>query len=230
MKKMFLMCLLLIICGCDYKYKTYNSKDMIFDKTSSSKENETNEPEYVDENPVKISLYVDNSIGGLDIVKESFIDTWRLKRDIVVFGSLFDTKEEIESDYFQNIWKNSASQYENYDKYKTGWYVNFKLKDGTIIDQMVFKPSDVEYFYDYLEIYLYDSANQPIGIWYSHLLDSQMNEDTIMTSMKLTAGSLYEEIEGEITISVFTYDGQDDFNEDGKYRGNSMSTVKVYNK
>lgn len=227
MKKIILICLLFVICGCDYEYKTYNSKDMIFNKTSSEKEKE---PKYIDENPVKISLYVDNSSGGLDIVKDAFIDTWRLKRDIVVFGSLFDTKEVIESDYFQNIWKNSASQYENYNKYKTGWHVNFKLKDGTVFDQMIFKPSDVDYFYDYLEIYLYDSANQPIGVWYSHLLDSQMKDETIMTSMKLTAGSLYEEIDGEINVSVFTYDGQDDFFEDGKYRGNSMSTVKVYNK
>ena len=186
-------------------------------------------PKYEDENPVKISLYVDNTSGGLDRVNGEFKETWRKKRDIVVFGSVFSESDQLEADYFQNIWKNNAQKYDDYQVYKTGWYVNFKLIDGTIYDQMIFGPSDVVDFYDYLEIYLYDSANVPIGVWYSHLTEKDMTSDTIMTSMKLTAGSKFEQIDGEITVTVFTYDSEDDFGLDGKYRGNSMSIVKVYN-
>ena len=186
-------------------------------------------PKYEDENPVKISLYVDNTSGGLDRVNGEFKETWRKKRDIAVFGSVFSESDQLEADYFQNIWKNNAQKYDDYQVYKTGWYVNFKLIDGTIYDQMIFGPSDVVDFYDYLEIYLYDSANVPIGVWYSHLTEKDMTSDTIMTSMKLTAGSKFEQIDGEITVTVFTYDSEDDFGLDGKYRGNSMSIVKVYN-
>ncbi|MBQ6841394.1 MAG: hypothetical protein IJO63_04705 [Bacilli bacterium] len=228
MKRFVIILCVLLLCGCDFKYKTIDSNELIFDANKET-ESAVQEPKYEDENPVEISLYVDNAFGGLDIVKDEFRDTWRLKRDIVVFGSLFTSEEIIEEDYFQNMWKNAAEKYDDYFKYKTGWHVYFKLTDGTIYDQMVFKPSDVDRFYDYLEIYLYDSANQPIGVWYSHLTDNQMTEDTVLTSMKLTAGSLYEQIDGEITVTVFTYDSEDDFDESGKYRGNSLSTVKVYN-
>lgn len=227
MKKIILIFLMFILCGCSL-FNKGDINDLIFDKTSSSKPEES-KPEYQDDNPVKISLYVDNAFGGLDKVEEEFKETWQLKRDIVVFGSIFSDEERLESDYFQNLWKNNAQQYDEYIKYKTGWYVNFKLNDGTEIDQMIYGPEDVSYFYDYLEIYLYDSANQPIGTWYSHLTEKDITDNTIMTSMKLTAGSKFMEIEGPITVSVFTYDSEDDFDETGKYRGNSVSTTKVYN-
>lgn len=228
MKRSILIALCVILCGCEFPFNKVDSKDLIFNNNETENTDKEKVPEYVDKNPVKISLYVDNTSGGLDIVKDEFRDTWRPKRDIVVLGSVFSDKEELDSDYFQNIWKNNALKYDDYTKYKTGWYVNFKLLDGTIIDQMIFSPNDVIDFYDYLEIYLYDSANVPIGVWYSHLTEDDMTDETIMTSMKLTAGSKYKEIDGEITVSVFTYDGDDDFDESGKYRGNSVSTVKVY--
>lgn len=225
MKKYILILLIFILGGCDLKLEPMDANELIFDPPAEKED----KPIYVDDNPVKISLYVDNTSGGLDKVNDEFRDTWRLKRDIVVFGSVFSEEEELASDYFQNIWKNNAQKYENYQKYKTSWFVSFKLLDGTVYEKTIYTPSDVTEFYDYLELYLYDSANQPIGTWYSHLTDKDMTGDTVMTSLKLTAGSKYEEIDGEITVSVFTYDSADDFDENGKYRGNSVSTVKVYN-
>ena len=226
MKKYILILMSFLLCGCNFSANKTDVNELIFNTTENSEEEP---PKYKDENPVKVSLYVDNTSGGLDKVDGEFRDTWRRKRDIVVFGSVFSEENELASDYFQNIWKNNALKYDNYQNYKTGWYIHFKLTDGTVYDQMIFSPKDVEKFYDYLELYLYDSANQPIGVWYSHLTEADMTENTVMTSLKLTAGSLYEQTDGEISVSVFTYEGEDDFDEEGKYRGNSVYTVKVYN-
>ncbi|MBE6148904.1 MAG: hypothetical protein E7167_05435 [Firmicutes bacterium] len=226
MKKYILIIVVFILCGCEFSLNRTDVNELIFNQEDEKEELSIS---YEDENPVKISLYVDNTSGGLDKVTDEFRETWRLKRDIVVFGSVFSDEEELASDYFQNIWKNNAQNYENFQKYKTGWHVSFQLLDGTIYDQMIFNPIDVTDFYDYLELYLYDSANQPIGKWYSHLTEEDMKDDTVMTSLKLTAGSKFEQIASEITVSVFTYDSEDDFDVNGKYRGNSMSTVKVYN-
>lgn len=186
-------------------------------------------PEYVDENPVEISLYIDAPSGGMQKSESEYHTSWIMKNDIVVFGSLFCNDDSMPSDHYQNLWANCASKYEDSTKYKVGWELKFTLKDGTSIDQMIYKPSDVSYFYDYLEIYLYDSANAKIGAWYSHLLDEEMTESTIMTSMKLTAGSKFEEIASPIEVTVFTYDTEDDFTESGHYRGKSSYKVTVYN-
>jgi len=224
MKKIVIVLILIILCGCaDIKEPSSasDSKPVI--------ENEDVILKYVDENPVEISLYIDNVQGGLDLVENEYHTSWQLKKDIVVFGSVFSKEDIIAPDHFQNIWKNYASKYEGYEKYKTAWQVSFSLNDGTSINQMIFHPDDVAYFYDYLELYLYDSVNPEIGVWYSHLTASDMTQNTVMTSLKLTAGSKYSEINGPILVSVFTYDGLDDFDEKGMYRGRSVSSVKVYN-
>jgi len=222
LKKVMLLMTAVLLCACNgHKNETIKEKTI-------DKEEPIVTPSYQDENPVIVSLYVDNASGGLDKIGSEMHETWVSKRDIVVFGAVLTNEESLESDYFQNTWKKYAEKYKD-NNYKVGWQVSFSLKDGTKIDQMIYKPSDVEDFYDYLELYLYDSANKPIGVWYSHLLDEEMTDETIMTSLKLTAGSKYEEITSPIEVKVFTYDGDDDFDEDGHYRGNSVSVCKVYN-
>ena len=226
MKKVLFVVILLLLSGCDLKIEKSTNKNILYNDEPNIVENVD---EYIDENPVKVSLYVDNAFGGLDKVKDEFHEQWRLKRDIVVFGAVFSEEDTLASDYFQNIWRNNAAKYDNYEKYKIGWYIDFTLEDGTEYEQMIFSPKDVEEFYDYLEIYLYDSANVPIGVWYSHLLEEQMTDTTIMTSMKLTAGSKFSSINSPIIVKVFTYDDAEDFSENGYYRGNSQYLVKVYN-
>ncbi|MBE6155762.1 MAG: hypothetical protein E7164_03290 [Firmicutes bacterium] len=229
MKKLLFLLIFLMTCGCEINYEERDVNDLIFGETSSDAHAD-DFPKYHDDNPVILSLYIDNDAGGLDKVGSEYSKLWQLKKDIVVFGSVFSEEDVIKPDYFQNIWKSNASKYTDYQKYKTGWHISFDLLDGTQIDRTILCPSDVSDFYDYLEIYLYDSANVPIGVWYSHLTMDDMTENTILTSMKLTAGSKFHEIDGKIIVSVFTYDTEDDFDENGKYRGNSVYTVEVYNK
>lgn len=230
MKRIILILFTLFLSGCSIKLDHVDNKVDI-NRVKEEKDPIPLEPieEYKDENPVQITLYTEDNLGVLNKASREMQLPWEMKKDIIVFGSLFCTDDKKDADYFQNIWKACADAYEDSTKYKVGWQVSFSLTDGSKITQIINKPSDVEYFYDYLEIYLYDSANVPINTWYSHLLDDQMNENTIMTSIKLTAGSKYQEIDGPIEVKVFTYDSEDDFLEDGSYRGQSFYEVTIYN-
>ena len=227
MKRIYILLLMtFMLCGCDTK-KT-NDELTINKDVIEKEENKIIEPEviYQDNNPIKLSLYVDDN-GALKKADFDYHTPWVLKKDIVVFDVVLSEDEHIDSNYFQDIWQDYAEKYDNIN-YKVAWYINFTLKDGTKYEKIISNPRDVQEFYDYLEIYLYDSYHQQKGVWYSHLLEEEMNDETIITSMKLTAGSKFEEIVTPIEVMTFTYDTPDDIN-NNFYRGNSKYLVNVYN-
>lgn len=225
MKKLILLTSFLLISGCSFPKEVKNNTNII--KNETPEVEKPKEPEYVDNNPIEISMYLDNASGGLTKSSSEHHSTWLVKNDIAVFGSLLCTDEEKAPDYYQNTWASCAEKYQDLS-YKIAWHIKFNIGEQ-LIDRYIYKPSDVSDFYDYLEIYLYDSANAPIGEFYSHLLEEQMQESTIITSLKLTAGTKVNEITSPIEVEVFTYDTEDDFDENNAYRGKSIYKVTVYN-
>ena len=73
-------------------------------------------------------------------------------------------------------------------------------------------------------MYLYDDINN--NGYYSHLTEEDINDNTIISSIKLTAGTYYEKITSNIKLTVFTYD-EDDFDENKNYIGNSKHTIII---
>lgn len=209
--------MILLLCGC---HKTTEFKKSIID---SQKEDI---PAYIDENNVTISMYADNEDGVTQKVHDIYQTSWIIKKDIVVLSTFYTDEEFVSGNYYQDIWKKYAQNYSDYSKYKTGWELKFSI-NGSEIHRNIKNPKDVNDFYDYLEIYLYDSVNQTPGVWYSHLLENEVNENTILTTMKLTCGSKCDEITSDIEVKVYTYDTEDDFDNNGFYRGNSYDFVKV---
>ena len=82
----------------------------------------------------------------------------------------------------------------------------------------------------YIYNYLYDDIHQPDGAWYSHVEENQVTNETIYSSIKLYAAEKTNEISSPITLTVFTYDTADDFDESGMYRGNSKYTITIKKK
>ena len=76
---------------------------------------------------------------------------------------------------------------------------------------------------------MYDDVHQADGAFYSHLEMSDVKDNTIYSSIKLT-GIETANIESPITLTVFTYDGDEDFDSDGNYRGNSKYTITINRK
>ena len=72
-------------------------------------------------------------------------------------------------------------------------------------------------------------VNQIQGNWYSHLLASEVTDNTVMTSIKLTAGTDIALVGDTIKVTAFVYSSDSDFDADGNYTGNVMYSVEVKN-
>ena len=64
-------------------------------------------------------------------------------------------------------------------------------------------PEDTEQNKDLIEVYLYDDVHVD-GNWYSHLETSNMTNETIITSIKLTATAKQELIE-KVILTTYLY-------------------------
>ena len=222
MKIIILILLTFSLCSCKKnEISTATNDNNTIQESSINNEVE----QYIDDNPLNISLYLENSLGFERLNNEIEL-SWIPKNDIIVLCTFYTNDEFIKLDFYQNIWKNYASNIENINNYKIGWEISFDTYDKKIYKKISF-PNDTSDFYDYLEIYLYDSLNQELGAWYSHLLDEQIKDNTLLTTIKLTCGNKCNEITSNIHVKVFSYNGNDDFDDLGFYRGSSYSNLII---
>lgn len=192
---------------------------IIEDNTKNNDEPIVEEEKYVDDNPVKIGFY-DNS-GKLI---NSYDGKWSYHNDIA-WINIFPTNEETASKVnnkttWHQYWKDYVG-----GNYKFGLEISYSLNNGEDVYFTILKPSDNKYF-DYVELYVYDGYNATTG-WFDHLDDNEITNDTVYTSVKITSGIHIDEVISPIVLKVFTYDGYDDFDELGRYRGNSYNTVTI---
>lgn len=216
-ERVIFLLVLFLLSGCSFK------KDMekLEDKKSDVKDEIVNDNEvvddYVDSNPIKLGMYVhQNGIKNLTSVYDSSFAQYQ---DIVSFEVYYTTEELLKGNQ-KTLWSNYYSNYqEDISFYKIGYNISFEtLSQGKIVKNIL-SPDDVNDFFDYVQVYLYDDINQTSS-WYSHITQSDMTDNTILTSIKLTASTKIDEITGPITLTAFTYD-LDDFDEFGNYKGNS---------
>lgn len=177
------------------------------------------EDKYVDDNPIKISLYSGyNKITDYSTTLANF-------KDIGVFEIYYTDLDKLDSDDIKNNYLKYYNEYEDIEKYKVGFYVSFEA-DSKKIEELILDPSKQHAMTPYLYIYLYDDINQEPGAYYSHLEPNDVNKSTIYSSIKLFLAQEGVRITSPITVTVFTYDDEDDF-EDEKYRGNSNYTIQI---
>lgn len=148
------------------------------------------------------------------------------KKDIDCFEILATREAVAKGSSFRSIWTGAWDAHENADKAKIGFRIEFPLDSGEIVSAQLLKPSDAKDFYDYLEIYMYDDIHQTPGVWYTHLEDKDMREDTIVSSIKLTAGSKIAQV-GDIALTAFIYTGPECFDAAGNYIGLVWETLLI---
>lgn len=178
-----------------------------------------------------ISLYLDHKDTGIHELADEYSSAWVKGQDIVSFDA-FGCGEQTFSaggKNFRDLWESYWTQYDGYENSKIGYIVSFKLKSGEEIRQTITDPEDVFSYRNYLENYLYDDINQVQGEWYSHLLQSEVNEKTRMTSIKFTAGQDIDKVGDTITLTAFVYNSDSDFDSQGNYTGNVSYTVTIKN-
>lgn len=205
-----------------YYIEKNKEKRIIIDYPIYEKENKDEEKivdEYIDNNPIKIGFY--NKLGknkNRQIIHE-YSDIWKYHTDIIVLDVFFSNEKEIDGRTFQYTFDDYYKEYENIENYKIGYKISFDTNDEKI-EKYIFSPKDTQSFYNYLEIYLYDDYHKKVGVWYSHTTEDEMTDETLLTSIKLTAGKDIDKIISDISVTVFTYDN-DDFDEKSEYRGTS---------
>ena len=183
---------------------------------------------YIDSNPIKLGLYL--SENNRRLLQTTYTNTWQYHHDINTFNVFYSQQEELEDSAIRICYGQCLEKYDQdiINKYKNGFHLRFTTTEG-VVDKTILSPKDTEEFYDFLEIYLYDSYHRKAGEWYSHTTEEEFNENTTLTSIKLTAGKRIDEITSDIEVMAFSYD-DDDFDENGNYRGISKYSITVKRK
>lgn len=233
MKKILLTFITLLIIisslffGYKYLYKTKNDNQAVppikMDNVKPDIDNE--DTKYEDNNPIIVGLYKYYRRGKDRELITEYINNWAYHQDISSFEVLYTNEETTNSNLLQDNFNEYFNTHENTNNYRIGFIISFMTTNNEI-NKTIISPKDTEEFFDYLEIYLYDDYHIQKGVWYSHTTEEEFNEETLLTSIKLTAGKNIDEITSDIKLTVFTYD-YDDFDEFNNYRGNSKYTIVV---
>ena len=216
-KIIYLLLIILLLTGCN--------KNIDDDDVSNKQSDEVidtpsvvEEPKYVDDNPIVVGLYQNGKL--VKDLKTSIKDGV----DIASFDVYFTNDENVGGVNTKSNFNKYAKDYD-LSEYKIGFYISYETsnekKEATIVTPGEYQVAP------YIYTYLYDDIHQADGSWYSHVEEKDQKEDTIYSSIKLYAAERTNEITSPITLMVFTYDGADDFDDNGYYKGNSKYTITI---
>lgn len=220
--KFLILVLVLLLVGCSSEDKN-NEVVPEEDKSTYEEKKET----YVDDNPIKLGLYLyDGTYGNKELLEDTYYTSFVSGKDIDSFEVFFTNDKVVSGNNFKDIWYKYYNNYSDIDNYKIGFNIKFILSDGTDFNGNFLEPDILKYG-DYFFVYLYDDVNQEDNVIYSHL--EKMEDNTLITSIKLHARDGIDKVEN-IILTVFTYDGIEDFDSNGNYRGNSSYTIRIKRK
>lgn len=220
MKRVLIICLCLLLCACGSK------ENVEVEKTSNNKKNTKEVKEvYHDNNNTVVGLYKERG-NKLELVTDYSTDISSSK-DIDVYQIYFSNERNINLDsVFGMSYYNMLNSLDN-PNIKVGFNIKYSLDNGEIINQTVLNPSQTIQN-EYIFLYLYDDYKNRNTNFYSHIEDSEYDDSTLFTSVKVFANKV-DNLSSDIEFTVFTYDTDDDF-EEGNYRGTSKYTINISNK
>jgi hypothetical protein len=184
---------------------------------------------YVDDNPIKIGLYIKGNNGKQLVTQYS--STWDAEAIMGLFYAIPTNDVLVSSKSFENVWKEYWNKYSNVEKYRIGYNIKFTSNTGEVTNQIILNPDHAYLMFPKLQLYLYDDVNLIPGRAYYHVTQPEMTENTQCTSVKLVGDKATKNIISPIELTVFTFDGKEDFDPvTGKYRGNSFYTIFINRK
>lgn len=217
MKKILIIIIMIItICGCTKKEEI---------KQPNKKEEKTEEiikDTYIDENTTPIGIY---KLQGNKLTKLSKINTTPIvEQDIGVFQIFPSNEDTITLD--KGFGPAFHDEWIKYPNIKLGINIKFSLSNGQNISYNIFSPENTFDEWEYLMNYLYDDYNNYGKNFYSHIEKEEYNENTLVTAIKLQSSYSIDQVNSKITLTAFTYDTEDDF-ENNEYRGNSSYSMDI---
>ncbi len=179
--------------------------------------------------PDIISLYENRQL-----IKDEFTTTWVTGKDIGVFYAYPMREPSVAKlpymDLFKKYW--NTDLFPNADDYKIGYGLTFTLKSSEVFSMTIRLPKDCPkdpkaYFYPFIEVYVYDNLHRIPGPTFYHLEESSTYPNTIMTSIKLTAGTKSSEVVSA-RLTAFVFKDDSDFDPvSGDYIGKTSYTIDV---
>lgn len=189
-KKIFFLLLILILSSCS----TPTLKEK---KISHQPIKKITEP--VEEEKIPLGLYLNQNKTRKLI--NHYKSSLALNKDIISLEVFLTTTPEL-SGTQKDLWNQYYSKYQE-EKYKIGYKIEYQ-KENQTITKTIIEPKDTNEIYDDIQVYLYDDINQQNG-WYSHLTEEEVNENTIITSIKLTGSTNIDKITSPIQVTAFIY-------------------------
>ncbi len=212
-----IVCLIvLLLLGCSNKKEVKVKAKKVIDKEIITEEEKVDE--YVDNNPIKLSLFVDKK------KVSEYKSPMTIYTDIASLECYYTEDNNIIDGKFKDVFNHYYGNYQNIDSYKIGYHIKFSTTNGEV-SKYIYSPFDVESFFNYIQIYLYDDIHQDGG-WYDHVSKEEYNDNTLLTSIKLTASTDIDKVNSNIEVMVFSYK-KGDINGNGEYMGNSKYSVII---
>ena len=156
---------------------------------------------------------------------DTYSAPWKKGKDIGSFEVIASDEAMLDGSFFGDIFGAAWKQFPDADACKIGYALRYTLDDGTEIRYSMLAPKHIEHT-EYIEVWLYDDYHREPHQFYSHLKDSQMKGDTLITSIKLTAGKQIDRVT-DIWLQAFVCASLDDFDEDRNYIGNTSCTIHI---
>lgn len=223
MKKIILIMLsLILLVGCNKKEERQNE---VIDDKKDNVESEEKE-KYIDNNPIELSFYMYYGKNTNRKRLETYQTPFITGQDLCSLEIYYTKDETLGINSQKNLWNQYYQNYPNINNYKIGYKISFTNAHNENISKYILSPKDTEEVFNYIQLYLYDDIHVQEGIWYSHVTEEEYNANTLLTSIKLTGGDKASEVISDITLEVFTYD-DDDFDEEGNYRGKSKASIII---
>lgn len=182
-------------------------------------------PEPTPEVYIPINLYAPDSNNVRHKLTE-YVSNWRQGKDIDCFEALVSDSDQLTGKNFLAIAKETWGTLPDPYAMRIGYTLRYTLDDGSEVSMQILSPKDITHT-EYVECYLYDDVHSK-G-FYTHLSESGMKDDTLITSIKITCGNKIAQVQ-EMWLGAFLYDSQDKFDADGKYIGSWKSEIHIRRK
>jgi len=183
-------------------------------------------PEPTPEVYIPINLYAPDDEGVRYRLSE-YVSNWKRGKDIDCFEALASDSETLKGKNFYEICKEAWGTLPNPYTMKIGYTLRYNLADGSEVRMTIQSPDDITHT-EYVECYLYDDVHNA-GKFYTHLSESNMKENTLITSIKITCGDKIDQVQ-DMHLGVFLYETQDQFDAAGNYTGAWYSEIEISRK
>ena len=228
MKKniLIIFLIILIIVGCNKKESDVVDNDEINESEVSDKTDVIDEPiveKYEDLNTTPIAIYRNNK------KVTDFKGRIVVGKDVAMFKVFPSNDENLSlNGSFGESFKKKWDEYNTSGTLRIGYNLKYDLEDGRHISQTIRHIKDNYAYEGYILVFLYDDYDLTINKKiYKHVDIDEEKDSTLFSSIKLYGEAVSSEIISKVYLTVFTYDTDDDFDENGEYRGNSKYTITI---